>query len=393
MSFFENLLHGKSIKRLRFMLDSLRTRDLTLQYNLDGMKGEERKLAEEMNAVINEFREDMMRQENQYQYFETLLNTVSAMLIVADSSGKVSWMNQSAVEGLCGFKIQHLNDLAVVNAELPSALQQLRPGIQHLVHFQPRSANSVKDYVVSMSYLYTKGLTLHIYTIQNVQTVVQQSEAEAQQKLVRVLTHEIMNSLTPIISLSDTLCDSMQQSYQKDDDMLAAICAINRRAGGLLQFVENYRKLQHISAPQYDDVTVGRLLADLKQLYISDHIHFVADDESQLLHIDRTQIEQVLINLIKNALEATVDCSTPCITLSVKQQSRGREVSITVEDNGTGIDANVLSSIFVPFFTTKTGGSGIGLSICKQIISLHGGTISASSTLGEGTLFTILLPA
>ena len=93
MSFVENILHGKSIKRLRLMLDSLRTRDLSLQFNLDGMKGEERKLAEEMNAVINDFREDQMRQEKQYQYFDTLLNTVSAMLIVADSSGKVSWMN------------------------------------------------------------------------------------------------------------------------------------------------------------------------------------------------------------------------------------------------------------------------------------------------------------
>ena len=193
MSFIENILHGKSIKRLRLMLDSLRTRDLSLQFNLDGMKGEERKLAEEMNAVINDFREDQLRQEKQYQYFDTLLNTVSDMLIVADSSGKVSWMNYSAVEGLCGFKIQHLNDLSVVDAELPATLQQLRPGIQQLVRFQPQSDSSVKDYVVSMSYLYTMGLTLHIYTIQNVQTIVQQSEADAQQKLVRVLTHEIMN--------------------------------------------------------------------------------------------------------------------------------------------------------------------------------------------------------
>ena len=230
MSFVENILHGKSIKRLRLMLDSLRTRDLSLQFNLDGMKGEERKLAEEMNAVINDFREDQMRQEKQYQYFDTLLNTVSAMLIVADSSGKVSWMNYSAVEGLCGFKIQHLNDLYVVDAELPATLQQLRPGIQQLVRFQPQSDSSVTDYVVSMSYLYTMGLTLNIYTIQNVQTIVQQSEADAQQKLVRVLTHEIMNSLTPIISLSDTLTDTMQQSNFRDEYMLAAIQAINRRA-------------------------------------------------------------------------------------------------------------------------------------------------------------------
>lgn len=374
------------------MLNSLRTRDLSLQFNLDGMRGEERKLAEEINAVINDFREDQMRQEKQYQYFDTLLNTVSAMLIVADSSGKISWMNRSAVEGLCGFKIQHLNELSAVNAELPTSLQLLRPGIQQLVRFSTQESNSEKDYVVSMSYLYTKGLTLNIYTIQNVQTIVQQSEAEAQQKLVRVLTHEIMNSLTPIISLSNTLCDSMQQNDLKDEDMLAAIQAINRRAGGLMQFVENYRKLQHISAPQYDDVTVGNLIADLRQLYSSDNVHFVAEDETLLLHIDRTQIEQALINLIKNALEATDECANPCITMTVKQQVREQEVSITVKDNGVGIAADVLDNIFVPFFTTKVDGSGIGLSICKQIITLHGGTMTAASILGKGSEFIIILP-
>lgn len=392
MAFFENLLHGKSIKRLRTMLDSLRTRDLSLQFNLDGMKGEERRLAEEMNAVINDFRNDLMRQEKQYQYFDTLLNTVSAMLIVADSSGKVSWMNHSAVEGLCGFRIQHLNDLSAVNAELPVTLQLLRPGMQQLVRFLPQSDSSVRDYVVSMSYLYTKGLTLNIYTIQNVQTIVQQSEAEAQKKLVRVLTHEIMNSLTPIISLSDTLCDSMQQGNLGEEDMLAAIQAINRRAGGLMQFVENYRKLQHVSAPQFDDVTVGNLFDDLCKLYSADNIRFVAEDKNMHLRVDRTQIEQVLINLIKNALEATEESGEPNVTLTVRQQSRGREACITVEDNGVGIDTDVLGSIFIPFFTTKTDGSGIGLSICKQIITLHGGTITASSAIGKGSVFTIVLP-
>lgn len=374
------------------MLESLRNRDLSLHFNLDGMEGEERKLAEEMNAVINDFREEQKIQEKQYQYFDTLLNTVSTMLILADSSGKISWMNHSAVEGLFGFKIQHLNDLSAIDAELPITLQLLQPGIHKLVHFQPQSANAILDYVVSMSRLYTNGQALNIYTIQDVQTIVQQSETEAQQKLVRVLTHEIMNSLTPIISLSNTLYDSMLQSDPKDEDMHAAIQAINRRAVGLMQFVENYRKLQHISAPKYNKVTVGNLFADLRQLYSSENVHFVTEDETLLLRIDRTQIEQVLINLIINALEATNECREPSVTLTINQQLQGREVYITVEDNGVGVATDVLDSIFVPFFTTKTEGSGIGLSICKQIITLHGGTITATSTIGKGSIFTIILP-
>lgn len=393
MSLFENIFHSKSIERLRRMLESLRTRDLSLQYSLEGMRGEERKLAEEINAVINDFRDDQMRQERQYQYYDTLLNTVSAMLIVANSQGKVFWMNRAATEGLCGFRIQHLSDLSAVSASLPATLQQLRPGTQQLVSIKTSTESSAKDYVAGMTHLYAKGLTHNIFTLQDVHTIMQQSEADAQQKLVRVLTHEIMNSLTPIISLSDTLCESMRQSGLNDEDMLAAIQAINRRAGGLMRFVENYRKLQRITAPQYEDITAGSLLADLRQLYPSAGIRFVCDDESLSLRIDRAQIEQALINLIKNAIEATAECAAPRITLSVSRPPRAREVSVTVADNGCGMGADVLSCIFVPFYSTKTGGSGIGLSICKQIVTLHGGAITASSAIGEGSVFTISLPA
>lgn len=186
----------------------------------------------------------------------------------------------------------------------------------------------------------------------------------------RVLTHEIMNSLTPIISLADTLCEGVEQNTLEHDDLRMALQAINRRSNGLLQFVENYRKLQHVSQPQLANVMIGDIIADLQHLYPAPIFHYDIEDAEQILSIDRSQIEQVLINLLKNAQEAVENSN---------QQSSDMP--------------EVLNRIFVPFFTTKTNGSGIGLSICKQIVTMHGGTITASSQPGDKTTFNVVLPA
>ncbi len=224
---------------MRQLIEAIRTRDFSLQYSLDHLRGEERNLAEQINEVVNEFRETTLQQ-----------------------------------------------------------------------------------------------------------AVIQKNETDAQQQLVRVLTHEIMNSLTPIISLADTLCEGVEQDTLEHDDLLMALQAINRRSNGLLQFVENYRKLQRISKPQFEDVRIGDLVADLQHLYPDSIFHY--------------EIENFIIS---------------------------------ITDNGKGILPEVMERIFVPFFTTKTSGSGIGLSICKQIVTLHGGTITASSKPGDKTTFSVVLPA
>jgi len=399
MGFLDRLIHNKSNERLRRMMEAIRTRDFSLQYSLDNMTGEEKSLAQQINAVINEFRDTMMAQEAQYQYFDTLLNTVNAFLIVADENDKVRWMNRAAIEGLCGFKIANMNDLASLSETLPNTLHDLRPGVQVLISIPTVTDKSGKEFAVNVVNFFNKGLNYKLYSLQNVQTVIQQSETEAQQQLVRVLTHEIMNSLTPIISLSDTLCEGAEQETLDRDDMLMALHAINRRSSGLLQFVQNYRKLQRVSAPQYSDVVIGELIDDLRHLYPAPYFHFNIDNPTLVIRIDRSQIEQVLINLLKNADEAVSAMTgregwAASVDLAVvsTQNSKGRGISITITDNGCGIMPDVLERIFVPFFTTKSGGSGIGLAICKQIIGLHGGSIVASSVIDDHTTFTITLP-
>ena len=392
---------------MRQLIEAIRTRDFSLQYSLDHLRGEERNLAEQINEVVNEFRETTLLQEAKYQYFGTMLDTINAFLIVADEQGKVHWMNRAAVEGLCGFSIHYLHDLQVLDGALPEIMMQLKPGLQKLVQLETKTSEGAAgkkaldvgnqntgkaDFVLSVVNFFNKGFAYRLYTLQNVQPVIQKNETDAQQQLVRVLTHEIMNSLTPIISLADTLCEGVEQDTLEHDDLLMALQAINRRSNGLLQFVENYRKLQRISKPQFEDVRIGDLVADLQHLYPDSIFHYEIENEDQRLQMDRSQIEQVLINLLKNAQEAVENEEIPYVRLTTHLSSNKRDFIISITDNGKGILPEVMERIFVPFFTTKTNGSGIGLSICKQIVTLHGGTITASSKPGEKTTFSVVLP-
>ena len=389
------------------LIEAIRTRDFSLQYSLDHLRGEERNLAEQINEVVNEFRETTLLQEAKYQYFGTMLDTINAFLIVADEQGKVHWMNRAAVEGLCGFSIQHLQDLQVLDGALPEMMMQLKPGLQKLMQLETKTNEAAAgkkaldagnqnagkaDFVLSVVNFFNKGFAYRLYTLQNVQPVIQKNETDAQQQLVRVLTHEIMNSLTPIISLADTLCEGVEQDTLEHDDLLMALQAINRRSNGLLQFVENYRKLQRISKPQFEDVRIGDLVADLQHLYPDSIFHYEIENEDQRLLMDRSQIEQVLINLLKNAQEAVEKEEAPFVCLTTHLSSNKRDFIISITDNGKGILPEVMERIFVPFFTTKTSGSGIGLSICKQIVTLHGGTITASSKPDDKTTFSVVLP-
>lgn len=217
--------------------------------------------------------------------------------------------------------------------------------------------------------------------------VLEHNEMLAWQKLIRVLTHEIMNSLTPIISLSETL--SEREINEKNYGVMRqGMQTIYRRSKGLLDFVENYRKLTRLPAPVRRPVSLNELLADLRKLFPETYIHIHLPETDRILQIDRTQIEQVLINLLKNAREACAKREQPHIEIRVVP-GLSRQCRITVSDNGEGILPEVLDKVFVPFFTTKPGGQGIGLSLCKQIMNRHGGNITVQSAIGQGSCFTL----
>lgn len=210
------------------------------------------------------------------------------------------------------------------------------------------------------------------------------NEIESWQKLIRVMGHEIMNSITPIISLSETLSTREVEYSQMQQGMQV----IHKRSKGLLEFVENYRRITRIPAPVKEKVTLAELFSGIAELIPNDYISFAQPATQISIKADRTQIEQVLINIIKNAIEACAEVPSPQIQVKSSVSETGA-VSITVSDNGPGILPNVLDKIFIPFFTTKENGSGIGLSLCKQIMHLHGGNITARSTPEQGSQFTL----
>jgi signal transduction histidine kinase len=232
---------------------------------------------------------------------------------------------------------------------------------------------------------------LEIFRSRLYETIVSKAEIEAWQKLIRVMTHEIMNSIAPIISLSETVSEQINDSLneEKYEEMMTAMQSIHRRSRSLLDFVENYRKLTRIPMPVMRSFHVNELFKDLQNLFATETIPilFYTKPVDIRFYADRSLIEQVLINLLKNALEACHSTAAPLISVYAFMDN-GKFV-ITVTDNGQGIVPDALDRIFIPFFTTKQGGSGIGLSLCRQIINRHNGTISVFSKPDEKTVFTV----
>ena len=291
---------------------------------------------------------------------------------------------------MCGHAIHQLEELKVLNQDFPNLLRTLQPGEVKVIRIYKEEV--MQDMAVTMTQYTTKGTDLHLVNLKNIRSILEENEMEAWQKLVRVLTHEIMNSIAPIMSLSETLLEraSLRGMNEKDYDiMLQGMETIHRRSKGLLGFVENYRKLSRLASPILAPVKVGDLLGDVRKLVTASGIRFVyrIEDENQILMIDRSQMEQVLINLLKNACEACMEQPEPEVVIETSYLSEKHIFQLSVIDNGCGILPNVVDKIFIPFFTTKPAGSGIGLSLCKQIMTLHGGTLSVKSEVGAGSTF------
>lgn len=374
----------KSVGRVKQMLRAIRSKDYTARLPEENLHGAERELAEEINDIVTEFRKKLLQQERRREQYEVMFDTIDTALMVTDTKGNIHFMNRKAVEGLCGFRINNLSSLDVLQRGFSGILLSLVPGESRLVTINKDGSET--QLKISMVRYSVEGEDALLFSIENVNQLLLQNEIDAQRKLVRVLTHEIMNSLSPIISLSKTLYDS---SSALDDDTRMALEVIRHRSEGLLAFTENYRRFSQVAEPKFSRVKIGDLLEDLKKLYPAPYISFTVDNSDIMLRMDRDQIMQVLINILKNAIEA---CDgNPEITVYAKADYPSRRYMISVADNGCGISEESREKIFVPFYTTKSHGSGIGLSLSRQIIGMHGGTLRLESS-GNGSKFTLLLP-
>ena len=316
-------------------------------------------------------RHKLTESERQMQYLRQLTENVDTALFVCSTDGRIDWMNHAGRKILSSLTRQG-ESLLGVGLFLPS------PILQAIADH----AEVVNGCALSTVLLRIDGHRRMVVAMKDVSMLMQRQEMEAWQQLIRVLTHEIMNSLTPIISISETLTESLPQGGGQE-----GASVINRRCHALLDFVESYRQLTRIKQPERTTFPVSELFEHISALYPQDQTK-----GDGLLNADRSQLEQVLINLVKNAIESgATQVSLTAQPLPSPSGGGGTDTAIHVSDNGAGMTPDVLAHAFVPFYTTKPSGTGIGLSLCRQIILKHGGRISVDSQPGRGTTFTITL--
>jgi len=379
----------RTIKDMKRLISAIRFYEFNISFQGFESKGLYPDLALGIEDAIMKFNKKIHGMEAEQSFYDILLNRIDAGLIVVDENKRISWINKAALDILGKPQPHRLADLSATSPELPLLLDRLVPRETRTIKVQ----NGRKEYslLVTAVILNIKGKEQKLISLKNIQTALDENESEAWKKLIRVLTHEMMNSIAPIISLSDTF--SRPNAKHEDDDMIyGAMQTIHRRSKGLVEFVNNYKKVTHIPSPNYTSFKAKELMNDITNLLTANGIKFsnLMIPANIIFDADRTQIEQVMINLIKNAWESASERREPDVSVEITTNEYQKPV-ITISDNGYGIPDELLDKIFIPFFTTKKDGSGIGLSICRQIINAHGGTITVHSEPDKGSRFIIRL--
>ncbi len=391
----------KSNRDLARFLQSIKYSDFSQSFNNNLKNSGFEELHAAFTEVIKEFQRAKLEKEEHLRFLQTIVDHVGIGLIAFNPTGEVELLNNAAKKLFKIPRLGNIRDLTGVSPKLAQKLLGLSPGGNDLVKFQQ------EDNLLQLS-MYATGFVLHqkqlmLVAMQNIQNELEEEEMKSWQNLIRVLTHEIMNSITPIASLSSTAYGLLKNGHECEvpdslnetiDDVRHAVNTIEKRSKGLLTFIENYRELTRIPKPEFKMVKIRDLFERVEYL-MKDQVEICSinfntqiDPESLEITADPALIEQVLINLCKNALEAVNGVSCPKIKLKAATDDVGNPV-IKVIDNGKGISAEVAEKIFIPFFTTKQQGSGIGLSLSKQIIRLHKGTIGVTSTPNGKTVFKL----
>lgn len=359
-------------------------------------------LNDHLSRVVAQFREIRMEKEENYRYLEQVFHHLSIPTISVRDQDEINFINHAA---RILFQKPGLRKLTDLDQTLVDNIREMRSGEKRLIRL-PRQ-REVLQLMCFMTSFKLQGVSYQLISFQNIRSELEKSEVDAWQKLIRVLTHEIMNSITPVTTLADSLRSLLfypdNQSFRgssitpnQTTDISQAIDIIRKRSRGLLSFVETYRNLTKVPEPAFEQVGLTGFLNDIQRLFKnrfeSEGIHFTLRIEPENLTVwaDPQLLEQVLINLIINAIHATEGLDKREILITAQLDLFDLRI-ISVSDNGCGISEQQLEEIFIPFYSTKKEGSGVGLSISRQIMQAQGGEIRVNSAVGEGSEFVLVL--
>jgi two-component system nitrogen regulation sensor histidine kinase NtrY len=391
----------RSSRELARFLDAISFDDMSQTFA--GLRGDStfRELGAAMTRVLERLRAGRSEREEQAHYLQALIAHVPVALISADENGQVQLLN-TAARRLFETALTETGQFTRYGAAFAVGIQSLRPESTAILRME-RSTGALQLKAAATD-LALGGIRRRIISLQNIESEMSAQEIAAWQTVIRVMAHEVMNSLTPVSSLAATARDLVREVLEKlpanDSDSVAladageALEIVARRSEGLLHFVQSHRRLTKRLVTQIEIVPVQRIFARLQRLLANDlaarDIHLTTSVEPATLElaVDADLLDQALINLLRNAIDALQDAPTGQIGLRARRDSDGR-VAVSVVDNGPGIAPDQREKVFVPFFTTKRQGSGVGLTLVRQIATVHGATVSVKETDGGGTTVAI----
>ena len=391
-----NLLHyvNQTNRDLAGFFKSIQYNDFTTTTS-GGHKGPTfKELHNSLNMINQKFQDIRAEKETNHQFLHSIVEHVDIGLLGYNQNQEVILMNKALQRLLRKSYLVKFTDLETINQQLWERVKDMKPGSRELVKLNIE--DKLQQVAIQCTELKLKDDFYRLLSFQNIQNELEEQELIAWQKLIRILTHEIMNSVAPISSLSSTISNIMEQDTDVDIQQIKrSLKVINKRSEGLLSFTETYRTLTRIPPPRFQSVNGNLMLEEIATLFEVESKEKGITLELALPHqtihfqADPALFEQVLINLVRNAFDAVHGRPEPKVKLHLKKS--GSKISIVVVDNGIGISEETMEQVFVPFFTTKEHGSGIGLSLSRQIVRLHKGIMELQSKEGEGTVISITI--
>ena len=394
---------NKTNTELSQFIEAVQYRDFSLQFTEKNAPVSVRQLRRAFNQINATFKQLSSEREEQYQYLQKILELVDTGILSYDQEGNVGWINEAFKRMMNVPYLRNISSLEKRDISVYQAVMSLENGDSQLVKINH------KQILLAKTTFLNENIETNLIAFQNVNEAIEDTEAQAYQKLLRVMTHEIMNSVAPIASLAETMETTLRgrkeirETGEKDledkyqinfDDISLGISTIRKRSENLLKFADTYRQLAKVSMTSFSKFYIRDLFEGVEILLENQieqkNIEFdvIIKDFELMIEGDMILIEQVLINLVINAIDAVQHQSNPKITLSVFQNSQ-QQIIIEIRDNGMGMSDELMDKIFVPFFTSKPNGSGIGLSLSKQIMALHKGTITVNSVEKQGAAFQL----